>query len=133
MNPVFADTSGFLALLTSHDVHHDRAQAVFERLQARQAVLVTTSYVLVETCALLGRRMGLAAVADFRDAIMPILDPIWVDRPLHDAGLDWLLAQKRRRLSLVDAVSFVIMRRRQLLEAFAFDQDFEREGFTLPA
>jgi predicted nucleic acid-binding protein len=32
---------------------------------------------------------------------------------------------------LVDAVSFVTMRRRSLTEAFAFDPHFEQDGFSL--
>jgi predicted nucleic acid-binding protein len=34
-------------------------------------------------------------------------------------------------LSLVDAVSFVVMTQRRLDEAFAFDPHFEQAGFTL--
>jgi len=34
-------------------------------------------------------------------------------------------------LSLVDAVSFVTMRRQKSGEAFAFDPHFEQEGFVL--
>jgi len=34
-------------------------------------------------------------------------------------------------LSLVDAVSFITMRQRNVAEAFAFDPHFEQEGFSL--
>jgi predicted nucleic acid-binding protein len=56
---------------------------------------------------------------------------VWVDGPLHEAGLDLLLGRRARRLSLVDAVSFVTMRQRTLEEAFAFDPHFEQEGFVI--
>jgi predicted nucleic acid-binding protein len=36
-----------------------------------------------------------------------------------------------RQVSLVDWTSFVLMRRRGTSEAFAFDDDFTRQGFTL--
>jgi predicted nucleic acid-binding protein len=36
-----------------------------------------------------------------------------------------------RHLSLVDAVSFVVMCERRLDEVFAFDRHFADEGFTL--
>jgi predicted nucleic acid-binding protein len=42
-----------------------------------------------------------------------------------------LLDRKRRDVSLVDAVSFVVMRQRRLEHAFAFDPHFEDEGFSL--
>jgi len=39
--------------------------------------------------------------------------------------------RNRRGLSLVDCASFVVMRRYGIEEAFAFDEDFEKEGFRL--
>lgn len=59
------------------------------------------------------------------------MEVVWVDEPLHEARLDLWLERRRRSLSLVDAVSFLTMRARGLGEAFAFDPDFEQEGFAL--
>lgn len=131
MNAVFADTSGLLAALNAKDDNHARAQRAFARLRARQAPLVSTSFVLVETYALVGRRLGLDAVRSFRADFAPLLEVVWVDDTLHNAGLDLLLERRQRLLSLVDAVSFVTMRQRSMEEAFAFDPHFEREGFSL--
>jgi predicted nucleic acid-binding protein len=61
----------------------------------------------------------------------PLLGVIRVDAAIHDAGLDLLLDRRQRMLSLVDAVSFVTMRQKWIAQAFAFDRDFEDEGFTL--
>ena len=52
MSAVFADTSGLLALLNSKDENHIRAARAFATLRARQSPLVSTSFVLVETYAL---------------------------------------------------------------------------------
>ncbi len=131
MRAVFADTSGLLALLNPNDETHARARRAFDALGAREASLVTTSFVLVETYALVGRRLGLEAVRAFRLGLAPLLEVAWVDEALHEAGLDLLIARRRRRLSLVDTVSFVVMRSRGIEEALAFDPDFEEEGFRL--
>lgn len=131
MSAVFADTSGLLALLNASDEHHTRAQRAFASLRTRRAPLVSTSYVLVETYALVGRRLGVEAVRSFQADFAPLLDVTWVDAGLHDAGLDLLLQRGKRRLSLVDAVSFVTMRRKAVAEVFAFDPHFEQEGFSL--
>lgn len=93
--------------------------------------MLSTSFVLVETYALVGHRFGLDAVRTVRTDLAPLLDIVWVDDALHNAGLDLLLERRRRALSLVDAVSFVTMRRKQIAEAFAFDPHFEQEGFSL--
>jgi predicted nucleic acid-binding protein len=87
--------------------------------------------VVVETYALLGRRLGLEAVRGFRSDLAPLIEVVWVDETLHEAGLDLLLERRKRKLSLVDAVSFVTMRGRGIEEAFAYDPHFEQEGFVL--
>ena len=131
MNAVFADTSGLLALLSTTDDNHARAKRAFANLRTRQALLVSTSYVLVETYALVGRRLGLDAVRSFRADFAPLVDVVWVDEALHNAGLDLLLDRRKRLLSLVDAVSFVTMRQGNVVEAFAFDPHFAQEGFSV--
>jgi uncharacterized protein len=128
---VLLDTSAILALLNPKDEHHGRSRRVFETLRAQEASLVTTSFVLVESYALISRRMGLAAVRAFRNDLVPLLDVVWVEAGAHEAGLDLLLERKKRDLSLVDAVSFVVMRQQRLEHAFAFDPHFEDEGFSL--
>ncbi len=128
---VFADTSALFALVNARDLNHARAARTFDTLRARQAALLTTSFVLVETYALVGKRLGLEAVRTFRADIAPLLQIVWVDDALHSAGLDLLLDREKRLLSLVDAVSFIAMRQRALDEAFAFDPHFAQEGFTL--
>lgn len=130
MTAVFADTSALLALVSATDENHSRAERAFAGLRARQAPLLSTSFVLVETYALIGRRLGLEAVRTFRADFAPLMDIVWVDDALHNAGLDLLLDRHKRSLSLVDAVSFVAMRRAKVSDAFAFDPHFEQEGFT---
>jgi predicted nucleic acid-binding protein len=131
VNAVFADTSALLALLDAKDQNHARAERAFATLRSRRASLASTTFVLVETYALVGRRLGLDAVRSFRADFAPLIDVVWVDAALHDAGLDLLLERRKRLLSLVDAVSFVTMRQQHIDEAFAFDPDFEQEGFSL--
>jgi predicted nucleic acid-binding protein len=47
--------------------------------------------------------------------------------------LRWLNRFPDQRFSLIDAVSFEVMRRERLTSAFAFDRQFEVEGFELLA
>jgi predicted nucleic acid-binding protein len=72
----------------------------------------------------------LEAVAALRDDLAPVLAIEWVDRAMHEQALAAAITSSRRAVSLVDRVSFELMRRIGLEEAFAFDADFEREGFT---
>ena len=45
-------------------------------------------------------------------------------------AVDLLEQRDERTLSLVDCVSFVVMRALNVSAALAYDSDFEREGFT---
>jgi predicted nucleic acid-binding protein len=131
VSQVFLDTSAILALVNPNDEHHSRARKGFESLSSRKAGLLTSSYVLVETYALLARRMGLAAVQAFRSDLAPLCEVAWVDEAVHEAALDLLIERRRKGLSLVDAASFVVMRKRRLDEVFCFDPHFEKEGFLV--
>jgi predicted nucleic acid-binding protein len=130
VNAVFVDTSAILALMVGSDRAHREAVEILEKLRSRRAALVTTSYVLVETYALLDRRLGRDAVRDFRASIAPLLRVIWVDGAIHERGLD-RLERSPHALSLVDAVSLEAIRQHRILEAFAFDSHFEREGLAV--
>jgi uncharacterized protein len=130
---IFLDTSAAYALLVASDTNHRAASRAFHEFSRRRAPLSTTSYVLVETYALLGRRVGLTAVKTFRMDLRPLLDVVWVDEGLHERGLDLLLDRGLPDLSLVDAVSFLAMRDHEIGDAFAFDRHFQSEGFNLIA
>jgi len=63
--------------------------------------------------------------------MQPLLEIVWVDNELHEKGVDLMFDRRIRRLSLVDAVSFAIMKRDRIEEAFAYDRHFEQAGFAL--
>lgn len=128
---VFIDTSAFLAVLDSDDAHHESAKEAWHELLDSNEPLLTSSYVLVETCALLQHRLGMEAVRVFQEDVAPVLNPVWVDEATHMAGMSALLAARRRKLSLVDCVSFESMRRSGAKTAFAFDAHFREQGFVL--
>jgi predicted nucleic acid-binding protein len=127
---VFVDTSALVAVLHAGDENHARAARSFRALLESDEDLVTTSYVLVETVALLQHRFGLAAVRGFQDAVAPVLGVVWVDAEIHAEGAAALLTAGRRELSLVDCVGFTCMRRQGLTRAFHFDRHFRDQGFA---
>ncbi|MBN1671528.1 MAG: PIN domain-containing protein [Kiritimatiellae bacterium] len=126
----FVDTSALLAVLDRDDDNHAKAKRGWQRLLAAKEPLVTTSYVLVETFAILQHRIGLAAARTLNDDIYPILTVDWIGQTLHEKGAGSVLASGRRKLSLVDCVSFDVMRQRGLRRVFAFDKHFSEQGFA---
>lgn len=129
---VFVDTSALFAFVDAGDDNHAAARAVFERL-GRSDELVTHQYVAVETLALARRRLDPSAVRAIANDLLPFLTTLAVDEATHAAAVGALLAALPTRLSLVDLVSFQVMRDQSIAAAFAFDRDFERAGFrTVP-
>lgn len=128
---VFADTSGFFAVVATEDTNHRRAQTTWEGLIASGERLISHSYVLSETFGLVQRRFGMDAIHTLQDEILPAVEIVWVDKELHEVAARALTASQNRRISLVDYVSFEVMARRGIQVAFAFDEDFVRAGFRL--
>jgi predicted nucleic acid-binding protein len=110
---------------------HQPVRAAVARLLESDRPLWTTSFVLVETMALLQHRIGLGAVRDFDEDVRPILRIEWVDDDLYSRGVDRLRREDRRQLSLVDCVSFEFMTRQGLTTAVAVDPHFKRAGFDV--
>lgn len=128
---VFADTSGLFAFLVKNDDMHLQAGNIFRSFAERDTRLLTSSYVLVETIALLQRRVGLDAVLDFQDRLLPLLEIIWVDSHWHTKAVNRLIAINQKDVSLVDCTSFVIMDAMEVDTAFCFDRHFEKNGYCL--
>ncbi|RME21825.1 MAG: PIN domain-containing protein [Deltaproteobacteria bacterium] len=127
---VFVDTSALISLLDRDDGNHARAAKAFEKLRKKDAILVCSNYVLVETCAIIQHRLGLGALRSFQKDFFPLLVTVWVDEDIHMAATSAVLAAGKRRLSLVDCSSFEVMRRSGIDRAFTFDRHFQQQGFS---
>lgn len=127
---IFVDTSAIYAWADTADPNHRSALRNLQATLDAGEELLTHNYVLVECLALLQVRLGPAAAlklaTDSRSLVIE-----WVDEDLHAAGLRQLEQAKARRVSLVDHISFLVMRRRKLDVAFAFDAHFLSAGFRL--
>ena len=128
---LFVDTSAIVAIVDAGQDRHADAAAAWEVALESGRALYTSNYVLVETFALVQRRLGLAACREVSTALVPLLSPLWVDENLHEIALAAVFAADSRSLSLVDCTSFEIMRRHGLEEALTLDRDFARQGFRV--
>jgi predicted nucleic acid-binding protein len=130
---VYLDTSALYAILDADDDCHSAAKAKWISLLEEGHGLFTSNYVLVETVALLQSRLGVEAVGTFAADIIPMIETFWADEGVHRSAQHSLLVAHRRQLSLVDCVSFEVIRRLQLSEVFCFDPHFADQGFrTIP-
>ena len=127
----FVDTSALYALLDADDDNHAAAATWFGGLGTATEALVTHSYVVVESAALVHHRLGTSAVRDLFDALLPALNVVFVDAALHERATAAYLGGVSRRVSFVDRVSFQLVRDTALDRVFAFDRDFANEGFVV--
>lgn len=127
---IFLDTSAIYAWADAADRNHRTSVRRLQAILESGEELLTHNYVLVESVALLQARLGLAAATSLaRDAAAFVVE--WVDDDLHAAGVRELARSRKRHVSLVDQISFLVMRRRGVTAAFAFDPDFASSGFRL--
>ncbi len=128
---LYLDTSAIYAVIDTQDVMHRPASETWDRLLSDLAPLHASNYIVLETITLLQRRIGLDAVRRFTTDILPIIAVFWVDEDIHRAAHHALLVAGRRQVSLVDCVSFEVMRRLDLDRVFCFDPHFAGQGFTV--
>lgn len=122
------DTSGLLCLLHRAEAFHHQAGTSYRAAPVR----FTHSFVLAELVALANvRGLPRMAVLEFLIDLLdnPDIETTWVDEALTREALDLLCQRIDKTYSLCDAVSFILMRQRNLREALTTDRHFEQEGF----
>jgi predicted nucleic acid-binding protein len=130
MKPVFADTSYFIALLSETDEWHDAAVEWSGKLLGRQVV---TEYVFVELGSALSRVGDRRLYVPFVEQVLAEegTDFIPASGDLFRRGLALFGKRPDKDWSLVDCISFVVMRQRRLTEALTLDHHFEQAGFRV--
>jgi uncharacterized protein len=126
---VFIDTSGFIAVLDKDNASHAEAVKTWMDILTSEEDLVTTNYILVETCALVQNRLGMTAIKVFQEDVVPVLRIEWINKDVHHAAMGIMLAAGRKKLSLVDCVSFETMKLLGVTTAFTLDKHFKEQGF----
>ena len=129
MKSVFVDTSGFYAFLDRDDRFHAEAKRLFLKSETGEWILVTSSYVLHESWALIQARLGWDAVEDFLREMVVRCRIVWVDERMHRLGAARARQARERRLSLTDCVSFEVMLAEGCREYLGDDEHFTTNGF----
>jgi predicted nucleic acid-binding protein len=135
MRQIFVDTSAWDAIADAGDPNHEMA-LLFNDEIADRCQLVVTNYVLDELYTLLLMNVGYQRTVDFKrnlDTLAQegILVIIWVSEDI--AAEAWAVFEQfnvDKQWSFTDCVSYVVMKQREIVEAFAFDHHFAQMGFT---
>ena len=130
---IFIDSSAFLARYLTHDQHHVAGRQSWAELLESQTKLVTSCHVIVETLTLLGRRAGYRFAAD-RARSLYASTHITILRADEQSEIDavtWFERLAGLQVSFTDCISFSLMMRLGINEAFTFDRHFSQAGFIV--
>lgn len=124
MTDVFLDTVGMIAVWDDTDQWHADARAAYDRLLRQDRKLVTTPLVLCECGNASARRTYRTDVCELRSELLReglLIEPtaqeiedVWSAYERGEAG----------QAGIVDHLSFRVMRRLGLVEAFTNDKHF---------
>lgn len=128
MKPVFVDTVYYLALTNPRDQY---ASAALEFTARFSGGFVTTAWVLAEVANSLARGPNRALFVELyqelaEDRRVTIVPPA---QDLFEQGIELYGQRPDKEWSLVDCISFVVMREYELTDALTADRHFEQAGF----
>jgi predicted nucleic acid-binding protein len=128
MSLEFLNTVGLIAQWDTTDQWHALAEVAYQKIRLQRKSVVTTTFILLECGHTAARRTIRGDVCALRQALEQRQELIV---PTED---DWKQAwadyEKAGQAGIVDQVSFVIMRRLGITEAFTNDRHFQAAGIT---
>lgn len=131
MPQVFVDTAAWLALVNTRDALHAPAQQVMDELRQKRVRFTTSEFVLIEVANALSappfRSHAVVLIEGLR--LLPDVEIVPASAGLLAAGWQLYCARQDKEWSLTDCTSFVVMRQRQIAQAFTSDHHFEQASF----
>lgn len=130
MESIFIDTSGWFALLSLRDEHHQKAKEYLTRISLP---LVTTNYVVAETVNLVRSRERHSLAVTFLESIeqSPRVSVHHISPVQHQETIRFFKQHTDKEFSFIDCSSFVVMKSLGCRKAFAFDHHFLQAGFQI--
>lgn len=128
---IFVDTSAFVALVDSDDIFYQKASEWWKT--SKSSCLVTTNFVVAETLGWLRYKRGKKIAVKVGENLLFSDDLKTIRAERQDENKAWKLFNKveGRGISMIDCISFAVMKRLKIKQVFAFDQDFADVGFNV--
>lgn len=131
MKRIFVDTSAWVAVTNRRDQYHETAGSFYKGIFKDFHELLTTNLVVAETYILLRLDCGPETALGWWERIISSLKVkiIYADPDLTGEAITILRKYSDQSFSLTDAVTFALMKKMKITEAFAFDVHFATAGF----
>jgi len=131
MNDVFLDTVGLIAVWDAADQWHAAADSAYQGLFHQERRLLTTPLILWECGNTAARRPYRLRVNVLRQYLVQeglLIEPTALEIEEAWAAFD---RGEAAQAGIVDQVSFQVMRRLGITDAFTNDRHFQAAGFTV--
>jgi len=133
IEPVFVDSFAWIAAINKSDNYHEISLKILEELLNKQARLITTNYVVVETINALSKVKFRKTVIEFIDKLRksPNVQIVKITDEIYNNA--WTLYQQRmdKDWGITDCTSFEVMQMFNIRKAFTSDKHFEQAGYSL--
>ncbi len=128
---LFLDTSFAIAISLATDQHHSQAIALSQRIEVANRSIVTTTAVLLEIGNMLASpRFRTGAATLIREIHEdPDTQVVNIEGELFARAFDLFEQHNDKSWTLVDCISFVVMRERNITKALTADRHFVQAGF----
>ena len=127
---IVVDTSALYALASETDEFHGDAVEMLASAIEADVEFWTTSYALVETIALVHRRLGFERVRELINYMERNIRVFWIESETHANALRQFVGQGGSPLSLVDR-TIALCARSLSAGDFTFDKGFAGHGLTV--
>jgi uncharacterized protein len=130
---MFIDTSAWFAGIAKNDQYNEPAMKCRNQLLKGKTRFTTSNLIIHETTMLLERKVSKKESIRFLKAIVkdPIVEIIHADEDVEQEAYELYQKYKDHDFSVVDCISFVIMRKYKISRCFTFDKHFSTMGFDV--
>lgn len=124
---VFVDSVFWIAAARQPDAQHERAKALGREMLERRAKAVISDMVLAEVVTFILKKDGHEPAGRLMDLLIENALVLFVDKQVLEDAI--LLLRKywspRKKLSVCDATSYLLMQNRGIEDLFSFDSGFD--------
>ena len=128
---IFIDSSAFVSLVVEKESFHTKSIQWWEYNKGK--AFVTSNFVVAETLGWIRHKVGKSQAITLGTFLFSSKGLVIEQVKLPDQEDAWNLFQEidGRGISMIDCMSFVLMKRFKIKEVFTFDQDFHTIGFKV--
>jgi predicted nucleic acid-binding protein len=131
---IFIDADAFIAFMKEDDTNHERAKHIFEAIENREALYLTSNYVISEVITVLSQRVHHQAAVDYIETIYSPTNSITIKRvneEIEQMAIDIFKQQTSKNVSFVDCTNMAVVNTYELDYIFSFDEAYSKNGYSL--